>query len=692
MKRVLVVDDKEENRYYLKTLLEGSGYAVEVASHGAEALARARLEPPDLVISDLLMPIMDGYTLLGRWKADERLGRVPFIVYTATYTEPEDERLAMSLGADAFVLKPMEPDAFLARVTAVLERGATSVGRPSAPPPAPSSAMLREYSETLVRKLEEKAIQLEERTQQLEQSNQALKRDIAARETVERALRESEQRFRQLAENIEDVFWLTDPEKTQFYYVSPAYEKIWGRSCASLYAAPKDFLETVHPEDRARFVQSLPQQAVGGWDESYRIIRPDGTVCWIRGRAYPVRDEAGRVYRVAGVSRDVTEYRRLAEQFRHAQKMEAVGLLAGGVAHDFNNLLSVILSYTTLVLEDLKPGDPIRDDIEEVRKAGERATELTRQLLAFSRQQVLQPRVLDLGVVVRDMERMLRRLLGEDVSLTLLTARGGKKVHADPSQVEQIVMNLVVNARDAMPKGGSLTIETSDVEIDEAYAALHPDVKPGPHVMLAVTDTGEGMDASIQERIFEPFFTTKEQGKGTGLGLSMVFGIVKQSQGHIYVYSEPGVGTTFKVYLPVTSLTAEAEQPALPQNASLRGKETILLVEDDEQVRGMTCTVLRRAGYHVLEAQNGGEAFLISEQFAGEIHVLLTDVVMPRMSGRQLAERLTPRRPRMKVLYVSGYTENSVIHHGVLDSALAFLQKPIIPDTLLRKLREVLAT
>ncbi len=681
--RVLVVDDKEENLYYLQALLTGAGFEVETAYHGAEALVKARRSPPSIVISDLLMPVMDGYTLLRHWKLDDRLKKIPFVVYTATYTEPEDERLALSLGADAFILKPSEPDEFLVRVREVQARAASFPPEPTKERAESPTGMLREYSEALIRKLEQKTLQLEE-------SNRTLHRDHLVREQIADALRESEARFLQVASAIDDVFWLKDPTKQEMFYISPAYERIWGRTCDSLYARPGAWLDTIHPEDRDRVIRTLHTQVLGTWDETYRIVRPDGSVRWIRARAYPVRDGDGNVYRVAGVSRDVTEYRALEEQFRQAQKMEAIGRLAGGIAHDFNNLLSVILSYTTLALKDLKTGDPIRDDIEEVRRAGERATELTHQLLAFSWQQMLQPKVLDLSQVIQSMEKMLKRLLGEDVQLSLLTERSGCKVHADPSQTEQVVMNLAINARDSMPRGGKLVIEVGPVELDEEYASKHPGLIPGPYILLAVTDTGVGMDAATRERIFEPFFTTKEKGKGTGLGLSTVFGIVKQSHGHIHIYSEPGIGTTFNVYLPATERAVDTAAQAKIDPSTLRGTETILLVEDDYQVRDVSLEILRRNGYNVLDAQNAGEALLVSEKFGAKIHLLLTDVVMPRMSGRELAERLAASRPEMKVLYVSGYTENSIVHHGVLDSGIAFLQKPIVPAALLRKVREVL--
>ena len=391
--------------------------------------------------------------------------------------------------------------------------------------------------------------------------------------------------------------------------------------------------------------------------------------------------------------------RRTQEQLAHGQKMEAVGRLAGGVAHDFNNLLSVVLSYTELALEELSANDPLRADIEEIAAAGRRANELTRQLLAFSRQQALETKAVSLNEVVTGMDRMMRRIVGADISVTFLPAPDLPRVKADPGQLEQVIMNLIVNARDAMPTGGKLTIETNEVHLDESHAAQRHDVQPGPYVLLAVSDTGMGIGKEMQSRIFEPFFTTKEVGKGTGLGLATVFGIVRQSGGHVSVYSEVGEGTVFKLYFPRVddaSLEAGAPPDSTPGNdlfgtsGTRRGSETILLVEDEEAVRIVVRDVLRRHGYRVLEAPNGGEALLICEQHGAEIHLLLTDLILPHMNGRQLAERVAPLRPAMKVLFMSGYTGESVLQHGILDSGASFLQKPITPDLLTRKVRAVL--
>jgi signal transduction histidine kinase len=405
-----------------------------------------------------------------------------------------------------------------------------------------------------------------------------------------------------------------------------------------------------------------------------------------------LRDCAERKARMqaeAARQRAETSLRTTEEQLRHAQKMEAVGRLAGGIAHDFNNILSVILSYTTFAIDVLKPGDPMRDDLETVRGAGERAADLTRQLLAFSRQQVLEPRVMDLAKIVRAIEKMLARLVGEDVSVSVMPVLDSGKIYADPGQVEQVIMNLVVNARDAMPRGGKITVEINNAELDDEYAAAHPSVTAGSYVMLAVTDTGVGMDRATQARIFEPFFTTKEVGKGTGLGLSTVYGIVQQSKGHIWLYSEPGQGTTFRVYFPRTDKEAVDLRTPVPPR-SLHGTETVLVVEDEDQVRAIMSSVLRRNGYTVLEAHNGLAALQLCESHGEPIDLVVTDVIMPTMGGKELAERILKLRPSLKVLFVSGYTENTIIHHGVLERGIAFLQKPITPKAFATKVREVL--
>jgi hypothetical protein len=509
--------------------------------------------------------------------------------------------------------------------------------------------------------------------------------DITERRRAEEALRTSETRYRLMFDKSPLPKWMYDAETLRFLDVNEATLREYGYSRDEFLAMtikdirpPEDVPALLEAE---RQVELLPKFGV------WRLRKKSGEIIQVEltKHTFTLGD---RVTRLA-VGRDVTERLRLEEQLRQSQKMDAVGRLAGGVAHDFNNVLSVILSYGEMLLGDMKPGDPVRADIEEIHKAGKRATDLTRQLLMFSRQQVLAPKVLDLNDVLTSMDKMLQRILGADVDLVSLPTQPLGRVRADPSNIEQVIMNLVVNARDAMPTGGKLTMETDNVVLDDAYAQAHLGVKPGPHVMLAVSDTGTGIDKATLARIFEPFFTTKESGKGTGLGLSTVFGVVQQSGGSVWVYSEVGHGTTFKVYLPRVDAAVEVVGETVPPT-TLRGSETILLVEDDDQVRIVARGILRRAGYHVIDARNAGEALLHSEKHPTTIHLLLSDVVMPQVSGPELAKRLASLRPDMKVLCMSGYTDDSIVRHGVLEAHIAYLQKPITPDTLTARVREVL--
>jgi PAS domain S-box-containing protein len=769
--------------------------------------------------------------------------------------------------------------------------------------------------------------------------------DITEGEIADKELRESEEHFRLIAETIDEAFWMADVEIGKMFYISPAYERVWGRSRESLYEKPRSFIEAVHAEDRERVVADLEIQKTGQpFGHEYRIVRPDGPTRWIWDRGFPVRDETGQVTRYVGVAQDITERKRAEEamresearyrvlfeasadgiliadlekrgfkyanpalcrmlgyseeemrtlsvadihpkdalqsvvaefeaqargdkslapnipclrkdgsivyadinatmvavngiacnvgffrditerkraedalreseavlrsyfdhggamrgiielmdddilhisdnagsaaffrwtkeamqnkletqmgvprdslqmwvahykksqrtgapvtfdyvhnspegqkflsatvtfleiaqsgrprfaylvnditeqkrleaEFRQAQKMEAVGILTGGLAHDFNNLLTVINGYSNLLLRDLAQDDPRRSDLEEISLSGQRAASLTSQLLAFSRKQVVQPRILDLNYVVSDMGRMLRRLLRANIDIVALTQPGLGRVKADFGQIQQIIMNLAVNAQDAMPQGGKLTIETANVDLDEDDVRRHPEVPAGPYIMLAVSDNGIGMDAKIQARIFEAFFTTKKPGKGTGLGLSTVRVIVNQSGGFIRVNSEPGKGTTFKIYLP--GMEGEANKLAGPakEKLSLKGVETVLVVEDEPLVLTLTARILREQGYTVLEASNGAAALHTDQEFAGEIHLVITDVVMPGMSARAFVSQIEAARPGIKVLYVSGYTDDVIVHHGVLNPDVAFLQKPFTADDLAYKVREVL--
>lgn len=654
----------------------------------------------------------------------------------------------------------------------------------------------------------------------------SLIRQFVERNRATEELRENEQRFRQLTDNIREVFWIIDPVNEQILYASPAYRTIWGREPERLYTSPGDWVQAVHPDDRDRVSNRISGlQGDFNYDTEYRIVRPDGSIRHIHDRGFPVRDASGEVYRIAGVAEDITD-RREAEaasrlqklrmegivgsamdgiitvdeeqrivllnaaaermfgyssdmllgknldclipqeirkrdtglpgsaeqanmasrtrghfisirglrsdgevfpieasishlnveghehltvtcrdvterqhaeemnkllqiQLQQSQKMEAFGQLAGGVAHDFNNLLTVISGYSEVLQGMLSDDERKLSIVKEISGAGVRAASLTHQLLAFSRQQVLEPQILNINRVVADTEKMLCRLIGEDVQLHATLPEDTYRVRFDPGQMQQVIMNLAVNARDALPHGGMLTIETKNVELDETYGNAHAGAEVGNFVMLAVSDNGCGMTHEVQERIFEPFFTTKGVGKGTGLGLAVVHGIVKQSGGNIDVYSEVGVGTTFKVYLPAVMEPVSKSAYLLAEPKS-QGSETILLVEDEENVRNLSVIVLESFGYKILTASCAREALAIAARYTGKISLLLTDVVMPEMSGRELAELLTKNDPTLKVLFMSGYTDDAIVRNGILLADVAFIQKPFTPRSLAKKVRDVL--
>jgi PAS domain S-box-containing protein len=657
--RLLLVEDSPTDAKLVVQELQRTWHSLEFERvDTAEGMVAALDHATwDLVISDWSMPRFSAPAALCLLR--EKGVDLPFIIVSGTIGE-DSAVLAMRTGAHDYVLKDK-----LGRLTPAVERE------------------LRECKER------------------------------AARREAEHALRQSEARFQRLDEAGILGITIADVHGT-ILDANDTYLRMFGYSRGELALGALRWSDMTPPELLPLANRALEQLRQSGaaapWETEW--LHKNGTrvpilvglamleyprtiafVADLTDRRRAERDghrmavEAKKEQ--AGRERAEDALRRSEEQLRQAQKMEAVGRLAGGVAHDFNNMLSIIIGYGELLLDDLEAGDPTRESVEEIHKAASRAAGLTRQLLLFSRQKVAEPRVIDLREILRSMDRMLQRIVGEDVELVATPLKATGRIQADPGHIEQVILNLVVNARDAMPTGGKLTIETNDVDLDEDYALGHLSAKPGPYVMLAVTDTGTGMDRETQARIFEPFFTTKEVGKGTGLGLSTVFGIVQQAGGSVWVYSEPGKGTTFKVYLP--RIDAEVDVPRTPvQPATLRGTETILLVEDEEQVRAIALGILRRQGYQVLPAQHGSEALLLSERHPHPIDLLLTDVVMPQMSGPELARKLAVARPGMKVLCMSGYTDDSVVRHGVLDAGVAFIQKPITPASLAKKVREVL--
>ncbi len=660
---LLVVNDAPDQLDLMRTILRQAGYRVLTADGGHEGFETAKRERPSLIISDVAMPEVDGVELCRLLRAEERLRHIPILLVSALRKDAASVVEGLRTGADDYLAAPYDPVVFIARVARLLE---------------------------IRRANEELELRVAERTAQLEAANQALERELAERKQIEQKLRQQAA----LIDLAYAAIIVRDINNTVIYW-NPSAVETYGWSAEEAKGKIADtLLQTKFPIPLEELNSVLFTS--GRWHGELRHVRRDGAEIVVESRKAIVRDDNGEPTAILEVNRDITERRRAEEalrqaeeQLRQAQKLEAVGQLAGGIAHDFNNLLTAILGQSELLLRQ-HDDDSLRRKVEEIKKAGDRAALLTYQLLAFSRKQILQPKVLDLNVVVSEMDKILQRLIEENIEIKPILDPLLGRVKADPGQISQVIINLTINARDAMPRGGRITVETQNVYLDEEYASEHVSVRPGHYVMLAVSDTGAGMDAKTQKHIFEPFFTTKEVGKGTGLGLSTVYGIVKQSGGNIWVYSEVGRGTTFKVYLPrVEDEIEQAATDAASGNLP-RGTETILLVEDEEAVRKLARDILESCGYTVLEAANGAEAIAICEDQDCEIDLLITDVVMPRMDGREVAERLTLLRPQLRVLFMSGYTENAIVHHGVLDEGANFIAKPFSLEKLARKVRELL--
>lgn len=517
--------------------------------------------------------------------------------------------------------------------------------------------------------------------------------NLTRRKKAEEAMRISETRLSLALNAANEGLWDFNPQTREIHYLSPKWYTMLGYDPYEFPQTFETFRMFVHPDDLPATEKKVWALVAAGknYNVEFRMRDKSGKYRWILSRGQIVeRDPNGIACRMVGTHVDITEQKELEEHLRQSQKMESVGLMAGGIAHDFNNLLTTIIGYSDLALHQMDASHPFYKFINEIRKAGERATMLTRQLLAFSRKQILEPKVLNLNDLILNMDKMLRRLIGESIELITVPENGLNSIKADPGQIEQVVMNLIVNARDAMPDGGKIIIETRNALFDEEMARKHIDAEAGQYVMLAVSDNGCGIDSETRKRIFDPFFTTKEKGKGTGLGLSMVYGIVKQSGGNIFVYSEPGYGSTFKIYLPCTDEIAPEKTVESKSSIPLRGNETILVVEDEEMVRSLVIDVLKETGYTVFDCSCGAEALQFCERYPKRIDLLLTDVILPKFSGRVLAEQLAAQRSEMKVLYMSGYTDTAIVQHGMLQAGIHFLQKPFFPEALIQKVRDIL--
>ncbi len=777
---VLLVDDDATQLKLGRLRLIEAGFAVETASGGDEALRKALLSAPDVVLSDVLMDDLDGFALCRLLRGEPSLEGVPVVLLSAHYGGDPDQALATRVGAFALVTRTADFQAELSALCASLASPCRAHAGPLGPTlceqhlrsnarqvarlldearhveeryrtlfenahgpitvltpdgvmlevnerwaailGVPASTLVGRHIRELVaperqarltegfrRSIEEGAgtqhavelLRADGTSIYMDFANRLMERDghsvvlsvghdVSAQVVAARNLAAAEQRYRSLLDRIPDVIWTCSMDGA-VAFVTANIERLTGYTPAEVAARDLEGqLSFVHPDDRAAALAAFRLYTEDGraLDLEYRSRHKDGRWIWLRLRANGTYLRDGVRY-ADGMLTDVSERRQLEETLRQAQKMEALGQLTGGVAHDFNNILASILANSHFLLEDLDETDPRRTDADEIRIAAERAAALVKQLLAFGRRQVMRMTPVDLNAVVAGLEPMLRRLIGEDIEFAVVREGALGSAQADVSQVEQVILNLVVNARDAMPSGGRLVIETANVEFEDDYVGAHPGAQPGRYVMVAVTDTGCGMDAEVRQHIFEPFFTTKEQGRGTGLGLSTCYGIVKQSGGHIWVYSEPGRGTVFKIYLPRVDQRSASVAPRL-ERTDLHGVETVLVIEDDAGLRASVDRMLTARGYRVIVARDGAEALALSLEHRGGIDLVLSDVVMPGASGPEVVGLMQASVGPVRTLFMSGYTDHAAFRSGALQGEMNFIQKPFAPAALARKVREVL--
>lgn len=667
-RRILIVDDIEENRYMLRSLLVGHGFEVDEAVDGLQALERARSRPPDVVVSDLLMPELDGFALCRAWVADGGLRRIPFIVYTATFTDDRDRQLALDIGASEFIVKPAEGEALVA---AILDAWRRAQPRDGPEQSLSDGDFYARYSQRLEEKLGRKVTQLAA-------TRQSLTDYVTRCEAI-------------LDASPEAIVSFDGDMKIRSWNFSA--ERLFGYSEAEALSRPLAMLLPPGYEEQAGSMLAEVRARKTFCRYETRRLRKDGTLVDVAVVLTFLGPEIGFMAVISDLTviRDAEAERlRLEKQLTHARRMESMGRLAGGVAHDFNNLLTVILAHAAFIEKDLEAGNPLREDARRILEAGERATALTRHLLAFSRHQKMELQIIDLNMAVRSMENMLRRLIGEDIELEVRLAPQVGTIEADLTHVEQVILNLVVNARDALPRGGRMLVETRNAESGRHETVGEGSMEGGQFVTLVVSDDGVGMSDEVQAQIFDPFFTTKAVGKGTGLGLATVYGIVKQADGFISVRSAPGRGSTFEIHWP------RVERPAAaltPKGASAGGRgrgETILVVEDEDLVRTLAKRVLERAGYRVLLARDGCEALTLAQNGEAPIDLLLSDVIMPNMNGCELARRIRTLRPSIRVVYMSGYTDDALGPLGLRDGGVCLVEKPFSAAVLTTTIRAVL--
>ena len=677
MKKILVVDDIAENRYVLEKILEAHQLKVTSAENGKTALDAAYADPPDLVISDILMPVMDGYALCKIWKTDERLRHIPFIFYTATYTGPKDEAFALKLGADRFIIKPQEPKVFIELLNEFITEALVHPSE-NKQPLGSEMEYFRQYNEILFNKLEQKVMELE-------QVNSRLNQEIDERKRVEEKLLS----LTQAVEESPAAIILTDLNGV-IEYVNPKFLQVSGYSNQEMIGRNLSFLKTQETNADVYKDMWATIKSDKVWRGELCNRRKDGKLFWVYLTMSPLKNVAGVITKFMALMEDTTERRQLETQLRQSQKLEGIGQLAGGVAHDFNNILTAIIGYAYLAYLNMQKDDPLKEHIKHVLDYSEKAATITKSLLAFSRQQTTHPAHFNLNDLVSNFQKLLRHLLSENIEIQTKCADRILSVWVDQVQIEQVIMNLATNARDAMPQGGSFIIATNLVELNDEFIKTHGYGKAGSYAEISVADTGIGMDQETQEKIFDPFFTTKEQGKGTGLGMAIVYGIVKKHNGFITVDSELGKGTRYRILLPIVRAPEASEKKKTEGIVAASGTETILIAEDEAGIRDLITTILTDQGYEVIGSADGEEAVRLFRENKEKVALVMLDGIMPKKSGKEACLEIKAINPEVKVIFMSGYSENMINLEETKFKDVHFLQKPVLPSNILKKVREVL--
>lgn len=684
--KILIVDDNEESRYMLEWLLKEKGYDVIAKVNGHEGLQQLKSDSFDLVISDILMPVMDGFTLCRKLKADEQLRKIPFIIYTATYTGPKDETLALEMGADRFVVKPSEPEEFL-RIIEEVVKNKEAGKSPKQESEQPEEVILRLYNDRLVRKLEQKMLQTE--------------KEITARRAAEKKLKRSEQLLKTAQQTGKIGGWEYDINSKQVYWTEETF-RIHGLESGAYPEGSEKLIEQslmcYSEESRSELIKAFRRCCETG--EPYELESSftgfDGEQIIVR-TAGKATKENDKIVKVSGYIQDITEFKkeeseknRLRDLLNQRQKLDSIGQLTGGIAHDYNNMLTVILGFVEIALDETGENTKLRNYLLEISKAAQRSALITRQLLTFARKQTLKPQTVNLNEIINDMHVMLRKLIVEEIDLVLKQEEDLWKINIDPAQLEQILANLIINAQEATTGTGQITVETANITVDKEFQKEIPEIPEGKHVLLKVSDTGIGMDEEVKKQLFLPFFSTKEMGRNTGLGLATVFGIVEQSNGFIKIDSEPGQGASFSIFFPVGEST-EQPKPVVrkPDFPAYKGSETIFLVDDEETLLGVVKPLLERYGYRVITAHTPTMAVAMLEEFSGQIDLLITDVIMPEMNGYQLREMMKKAHPKIECIFMSGYPSNVIEKSGVIREGIHFLQKPFLAKTLAEKIRMI---